>query len=260
MLQSVARPRLAQAEGRLTAASLTSGCSFSWDSSGVKDVLFGGKAAADIVPGTQEAPPKSATNADAAEAAKAKKKEETGLRRIAILPVAYADASGGQPCDLCPPSVQMKPTSALSARLVTGFIYEAIARHPRLLFPSPDAVEKAMAASPGRSMRQTAAQLAAAGRADAVVVAALVELRPRVGPDDAPTQPAGVALYTAIMDARTDAVRWSDTFDRDESGRGIFRGVYDKVMNDRPIRWNSAESYSEHAVDELIEDLVDELD
>ena len=152
----------------LVAASLMSGCSFSWDSSGIKDVLLGNRRPADIVKGEEQ--PGSTTNADAdplAEQASppAPRPEDEGdnessLRRIAILPVAYTDGVAGQPCDVCPASVAMQPTNALAARLVTGFIYEAIARHPRFLFPSPETVEKTMAATTGRSFRQATTALA----------------------------------------------------------------------------------------------------
>ena len=252
--------RLVAAIPVLLAASLMSGCSFSWDSSGVKDVLFGNTRAGDIVK-EGEKPPETATNADASAMSDADMLgEESSMRRIAILPVAYTDGSAGQPCDVCPPSVVMKPTSVLAARLVTGFVYEAVARHPRFLFPTPETVEKSMASTPGRSMRAAALQLGTAGRAELVVAAALVELRPRVGPDDGPTQPAGVALYASLIDARTGEVVWSDTFDRDETGRNFILRAYDKLMNDAPVRWHSAEGYTEVAADELVEDLVDELD
>jgi hypothetical protein len=261
-LRRVTDRRTAAATALLLAASLMSGCSFSWDSSGIKDVLLGGKKPADIV--KPEEKPKSSTDADAVGAGKVQDETfggESSLRKIAILPVAYSDGTtAGQPCDLCPPSIAMKTTSRLAARLATGFIYEAIARHPRFLFPTAETVEKTMQASPGRSMRQAALNLANAGRADLVVVAALVELRPRIGPDDGPTQPAGVTLYASLVNGRTGEVVWSDTFDHDQSGRNFILSAYDKVANDKPLRWSTAEGYSEHAVDELVEDLVDEVD
>jgi len=251
-----------------TMSALLSGCSFSWDDSGIKDVLLGNRRPADIVKGEEQPNTTTAAEADPlAEQAKPpaprpedEGSEESSLRRIAILPVAYSDGSGGQPCDVCPPSVVMKTTSAMSARLVTGFIYEAVALHPRFLFPSPETVEKTMSATPGRSFRQATLALASAGRADVVLASALIELRPRVGPDDGPTQPAGVALYIAMLDGRSGAILWSETFDQDESGRGWFKRLYDKVMGDQPVRWHTAEGYSEVAADELVEELVDELD
>jgi len=270
--QPAAARRFAAAIPVLIAASLTSalvsGCSFSWDDSGIKDVLLGNRRPADIVKGeeqqgtsaTAEADPLAEQASPPAPRPEDQGDEESSLRRIAILPVAYSDGSGGQPCDVCPPSVAMKSTSAMSARLVTGFIYEAVARHPRFLFPSPETVEKTMAATAGRSFRQATTALASAGRADVVIAPALIELRPRVGPDDAPTQPAGVALYIALLDGRSGAILWSETFDQDESGRGWSMSLYDRVMGDRPVRWHTAEGFSEVAADELVEELVDELD
>ncbi|MFN2425992.1 MAG: hypothetical protein ABR587_06055 [Candidatus Binatia bacterium] len=255
------RPTFLRGAAVMLSVSVLSGCSFSWGSGGISDVLFGGRQAEDIVQG--EEPAKGSAEEKAAAAAKAEEEllgEESNLRRLAILPVAYSDGTAGQPCDLCPPSVAMKPTSALAARLATGFTYEAIARHPRFLFPAPDAVERAVAATPNRSLRQAALQLAADGRAELVAVLALVELRPRIGPDDAPSQPAGATVYAALVNAKSGETLWSDTFDRNESGRGFILKTYDKVANDQPIRYRTAEGYMEHAVDELIEDLVDEVD
>lgn len=256
----------------LLAAAAMSGCSFSWDSSGIRDVLLGGRKPSEIAPAAEPVDTNAATNADAAARSEAEAKataeaeaaaasdDERTLTKVAILPVAYVDAAGSIPCDLCPPSVQMKSATAHAARLTTGFIYEAIARHPRILFPPPAAVDRAMAATPSHGMRETAAALAAAGNADVVVAAALIELRPRVGPDDAPETPAGVTLYVSLVDARTGEVRWSDTFDQNESGRNVLLRTWDKVAADRPIRYSTAEGYCEYAADELIEDLVDELD
>ncbi|MFN2376659.1 MAG: hypothetical protein ABR538_08985 [Candidatus Binatia bacterium] len=252
----------------MLAASLLSGCSVTWGEGGITDVLFGGKPAAEIAPQPGDQPPATAAEAAAASEQGApppalKQEEEDGersLRKIAVLPVAYSDAAGGQPCDLCPGSLVMKPTTKVQARLLTGFIYEAVSRHPRILFPTPESVDLAVQAAPGRSFRQAMASLAAAGRADYVIAIALLELRPRVGPDDAPEQPAGAAIYASLLHARSGEVLWSDTFDENESSRGIFLGAYDKVMNDKPVRWRSAEEFSEYGADELIEDLVDELD
>jgi hypothetical protein len=247
----------------LLAASAMSGCSFSWDSSGIGDIFLGGRKAADIVADGQP-PPEPGSEAEAraaAEAQAAAEAEESGssLRKVAILPVAYTDGATAQPCDLCPTGLAMRPTGRLQARLATGFIYEAIARHPRFLFPTPEVVDRAMAGTATSSMRETAKALAASGLADWVVVAALLELRPRVGSDEAPEQTAGVVLYASLVDARTGNVVWSDTFDRNEPSRGFVYGTYDKVMNDRPVRYKTADAYVEDAVDELIDDLVDEI-
>ena len=253
--------------------ALFAGCTFSWDDSGIKDVNVIGRRPGDIGPqdgkegkeGTtasaEGAAPAVATPAPAGSvAAGAPVSEDSSLRRIAILPVAYRDQTGGQSCDLCAGAPEMKPTNAMSARLATGFLYEAIARHPRLLFPPPGVVDQTLRATPGQSYRAAATSLSAGGKADYVVAAALLDLRPRVGPDNGPDQPAGVAMYAALVDARSGEVLWSDTFDDDESGRNLMLRAYDRVMNDKPIRWRSADEYCEHAVDELVEDLVDEVD
>jgi hypothetical protein len=242
----------------LVAATLLSGCSFTWGEGGIGDILFGGRKADEIV--GQNDPNQNQAKPGVTAAPAAAEVEGSSLRKVAILPVAWTDGTNGQPCDLCPPSVTLKATDALSARLATGFIYEAVARHPRFLFPPHAAVEKTLDQTPGHSMRQAMATLSSGNRADYAIIAALVELRQRVGDNKNPESPAGVAMYAALVDAKTGETIWSDTFDDNESSRGVFLGTYDKVMNDRPIRWSTAQEYTEHAVDELIEDLVDELD
>ncbi|HEY2774450.1 MAG TPA: hypothetical protein VGK20_10435 [Candidatus Binatia bacterium] len=243
------------------AALMITGCTFDWGSGGISDVKVAGRTV-----GTP-----TATNADngedaaaAAEKAKEKAKQEekakASLRRIAILPAAYNDASGGRPCDLCPPDVKMKPTSLHSARLATGFVYEAIARHPRLLFPTPETVDRTTAQTTSHGMRETGAKLAAAGQADYLVVSALIELRERVGSDDAPTSPAGVSLYVALVNAHTGETIWSDTFDRNESYDNFVTRSYDKIANDKPVRYSTADGYTEHAVDKMIGKLVKKID
>lgn len=253
----VCPPRFATGATLLLAALLASGCSFSWDSSGISDIFLGNRKASDIVTGPQ-VPPEPGAQAGAPVAPE--EDPSTSLRRIAILPVAYTDGATAIPCDLCPPDLALKPTGPLQARLATGFIYEAIARHPRFLFPTPDVVDRTMAGTASNGMRETAAALAKAGLADWVVVSALVEQRPRLGDDEAPDQTAGVTMYAALVDTRTGNVEWSDTFDRNESHRNFLYNAYDRIVNDRPVLYRTAEAYTEVAVDELIEDLVDELD
>lgn len=230
----------------LAVMSGVSGCSFSFgDDEGPSDITIAGRSPGQLVGG-----------AEGVEGAKSASDDDRGLRKIAILPVAFRDAAGGYACDLCGDSVQMQETSAAAARLATGFLYEAVARHPRILFPNHQAVEKVST----RGMRQAAADLAAAGTADAVIVAALVELRPRVGPDDSPEKPAGVTMFLSLVDARSGTVHWSKTFDREEAPPNWFRLLLHKIWGDTPRRWSTAEGYTEHAADELVEDLIDYLD
>jgi uncharacterized protein (DUF1697 family) len=177
------------------------------------------------------------------------------LRTIAILPVAYVDeAGGGYPCDFCE-GVELKPTDAKAARLVTGFFYERMARHPHLLVPSPETVD-AVAAD---GMRAAATSLAEAGRAEAVVAASLIELRPRLGDDQNPEKPAGAALYASLVDARSGEILWSKTFDRDEKSTSRTRRAWQRVAGNKPWRWSTAEGYSEVAVRSLVKDLVEFL-
>ena len=244
-LQPLRRP----AAAALLAMTLA-GCSFSWGEKGASDISIAGRSPASLVEGATAAEPGATMTPEQAKA------EEKGLRRIAILPVAWSDATGGSPCDLCAPDVAMKESDALTARLATGFLYEAVARHPRILFPPHQAVENAS----GRGMRQAAAILAGQGQADAVIVAAILELRPRVGSDDAPEKPAGAAVYMALVDSRSGAVLWSKTYDRDEPTRSWYRQALDRLWGDRPQRWHTAQSFTEVAIDELVEDLVDDME
>lgn len=223
-----------------------SGCSFSFgDDEGPSDITIAGRSPGQLVGG-----------AEGVEGAKSASDDDRGLRKIAILPVAYRDAAGGYACDLCGDAVQMQETGAAAARLATGFLYEAVARHPRILFPNHQSVEKVAS----RGMRQAAADLAAGGSADAVIVAALVELRPRVGPDDSPEKPAGVTMFLSLVDARSGTALWSKTFDREEAPPSWFRLLLHKIWGDTPRRWSTAEGYTEVAADNLVEDLIDYLD
>lgn len=238
----------------LMMALLVSGCSFSWGDGGISDVLFGGRKASELGP-QGEALEEGAASAETLSA-----NAETALTRIAIFPTGYLAQDSAQPCDLCPSTLVQKPTSRMAARLVTGFTYEAMGRHPRFLLPFPPEVDKAIAAAPGLSYRAAAVALGQAGKADFVLVSSLLELRPRVGPDDKPETPAGVALSMALLDARSGNVVWSDTFDENETGRGFITRTYDNVMNDEPVRWSTAEEHSEFGVDELVDDLIDAID
>lgn len=232
MFEAPSRREAAPLAALLVALALSlpaAGCSFSW---GGGDSPEGGDDGAAIEIEETKAGP---------------------LRKVAILPAAYVAEDGGYACDLCDPPVSMKPTSREAARLVTGFFHEQIARHPRFLFPTHDVVE----AVSGSGMRQAAASLAAAGKADSVVVAALVELRQRVGTDDAPESPAGATIFAALVDARSGKTLWSKTYDGQQKGRGGMRRTVARIAGSKPFRWGTAEEFSETAVAELVEDLND---
>ena len=181
--------------------------------------------------------------------------EKGGLRKIAILPVAYVGEGGGYACDLCPESVKMQQTSAQAARLTTAFFYENVARHPRLLTARYETV----AAAASKGMRAGATELAARGQADAVLIAALVALRPRVGNDHNPEHPAGAALFASLVDARSGAVLWSGTFDEDEQAPSSFKRMYRKFVGDVQPKWHTAEGFTEIGVKQLVESMVDKV-
>jgi len=226
-------------------------CSFSWGAHKSEDTSA--KPAAAAQPAAPALDP--AAKAAAAAALDAELAKASGLRKIAILPTAYNGADGGYACDLCPESVVMQPTSAEAAKLVTAFLYESIARHPRFLVVRYETVATAAA----KGMRAAAADLASRGQADAVLIAALVALRPRVGDDEKPEKPAGASLFASLVDSRNGTVLWSGTFDEDETARNWFLRRYDRVVGGVPRKWHSAEGFTETGVRSLIDDLVDEV-
>ena len=99
------------------------------------------------------------------------------IRTIAVLPFAYRDEQGGVPCTMCPNPVVMAPTSEDDALLVTAFFYEALTRHPRFQVVPPDVVARFMA----DTMEETTERLEVMQNVDAVLIGALLELRPRLG-------------------------------------------------------------------------------
>ncbi len=198
---------------------------------------------------------KAKTDAEATAASDAER-AKTGLRKIAILPVAYSAGGAGYTCELCPASVTMQPTGAEAARLVSAFFYENMARHPRFLTVRYETV----AAVASKGMRAAAADLASRGKADAVLVAALVALRARVGDDETPERPAGAVLFASLVDARSGAVLWSGTFDEDDKPKGRLHRLYDRIVGGVPRKWSSAEGFTEVGVKQLVEDMVDEID
>ncbi len=183
--------------------------------------------------------------------------EETlGIRRIAILPMAFADPAGGRSCDLCPADLALEPTTAAQARLVTGFFYEAMARHPRYQV-MPD---REVAQLDGLSMRAASQKLAAEDRVDAVLVGALVDLREREGRVAQPTQPAGAAIHSILVDVQTGEPVWAQAFDRNDGGPGAIKRRFDVMVKGQSHRWVTALGVASEGANELVENLVDKLD
>jgi hypothetical protein len=174
------------------------------------------------------------------------------IRRIAVLPFAYRDAQGTVPCTLCPNPVVMAPTSEDDALLVTAFFYEALTRHPRFQVVPPDIVARFM----GDTMEETTERLEVMESVDAVLVGALLELRPRVGSPQDPTDPGGAALYVALIDAETKTQLWNRVFDRTQRPENAVERGYDLVVGDEDPHWLSAEGIAQEAALELVKTMA----
>ncbi len=179
------------------------------------------------------------------------------LIRLAILPAAFAGADGNYPCDVCPSDVTLRGgTTAADARLVTAFFYEQIARHPR--FQVLDHRLTEALAAPG--MRAGMNELVARDLADVVVVPAVIEFRERIGGGANPERPAGLTLYAAVMPLSGADLAWEGRIDDDESPDGRFGGTFRRLVEGGERRWMTGGGFAALAVEELVEDMVDELD
>jgi hypothetical protein len=174
------------------------------------------------------------------------------IRRIAVLPFAYRDEYGTVPCTMCPNPVVMASTSEDDALLVTAFFYEALTRHPRFQVVPPDIVARFMA----DTMEETTERLEVMQGIDAVLVGALLELRPRVGSPLDPSEPGGAAIYVALIDARTKAQLWNRVFDRTQRPENALERGYDVVVGDDSLHWLSARGIAQEAALELVKTMA----
>lgn len=132
-----------------------------------------------------------------------------GVQTIAVLPVAFRGADARLDCDLCPHTLVMAETSADQARLVTALFYEALGHEPKFNVLPYDAVE----AHRGSTMDETVLNLTKSEPINAIVVAALLEMRPRVGPPDAPISRGGASVYAAMLSVPGGQPLWVQLFD-----------------------------------------------
>lgn len=174
------------------------------------------------------------------------------IRRIAVLPFAYRDAEGTVPCTMCPNPVVMAPTSEDDSLLVTAFFYEALTRHPRFQVVPPDIVARFMA----ETMEETTERLEVMQNIDAVLVGALLELRPRIGSPQDPTEPGGAAIYVALIDARTKTQLWNRVFDRTQRPANPVERSYEVVVGDDGVHWLSAQGIAQEAALELVKTMA----
>lgn len=174
------------------------------------------------------------------------------IRRIAVLPFAFRDEHGTVPCSMCPNPVVMAPTSEDDALLVTAFFYEALTRHPRFQVVPPDIVARFMA----DTMEETTERLDVMQNIDAVLIGALLELRPRVGSPQSPTEPGGAAIYVALIDAKTRAQLWNRVFDRTQGPPGAVERGYEVVVGEQDAHWLSAQGIAQEAALELVKTMA----
>lgn len=173
-------------------------------------------------------------------------------RTIAVLPFAYRDELGIVECTMCPNQVVMAPTSEDDALLVTAFFYEALTRHPRFVVVPADTVARFMA----DTMEETTERLEVMANIDAVLIGALLELRPRLGTPQSPTDPGGAAIYVALIDARTKQQLWNRVFDRTQRPEGAAARAYDTIVGSQDAYWLSAQGIAQDAALELMKTMA----
>jgi len=150
------------------------------------------------------------------------------IKRIAVLPFAYRGAGGGVPCDLCPDRLVMAVTSEQDALLATAFLYEGLARHPRIQVIPYERVRQYQ----GATMRETLANLASKEHLDGAVVGALLEMRPRLGDPRDPKQRGGAAVYAALLDVASGEALWTRFYDRSPGRPGRIMHSYNKLVGE----------------------------
>jgi hypothetical protein len=174
------------------------------------------------------------------------------VARIAVLPLAYRDGAGSRSCDLCPDRVVMDVTSEDDAMLLTAFMYEALARHPRLQVVPYETVASAQ----GGSMRATLDRLAQEQQLDAVVVGAVLELRDRIGDPRDPAQRGGAALYAALLDLPSGRPVWKRLYDHTPARPGRAMREYERIVVGEASKSLTAHEVAHVGVNRLVSSLV----
>lgn len=174
------------------------------------------------------------------------------VARIAVLPFAYRDRNGSQPCDICPDKLVMDVTSEDDALLVTAFLYEVLARHPRLQVIPYETVR----AAEGETMTDTLTRLAESEKIDAVVVGALLELRERLGDPRAPEQRAGASVYAALLDLPSGRPVWKRLYDHTPSRPGRAVREYERLIVGEESKALTAHEVAQVGIDRMASSLV----
>lgn len=178
------------------------------------------------------------------------------VRRIAVLPFAFRGSERKRLCTLCPAAVVMARTSETDAQLVAAFFYEALTRHPRFDVVPFELVERFA----GQSMEESLAGLRALQSVDAVVVGALLELRPRIGDPLEPRARAGAAIYAALIDADSGAPLWSRVYDADQALAGRASRRLKTLLSAGPAPTQTALEVALAAADEMVANMARVVD
>lgn len=174
------------------------------------------------------------------------------IRRVAILPFGYRAVGENVACSLCPDKLVMAETSHSEAMLVTAFFHEALTTYPGLSILPFETVERFQ----GTTMSETMDRLYAMEEIDAVLVGALMELRPREGDPRTPTSAGGAAVYAALVEPLTERVLWSGYRDENQKPPPVTIQRMSEIISGEPVRWLSdlgqAQVYAEQLTKEMV--------
>jgi len=173
------------------------------------------------------------------------------VRQIAVLPFAYRGPESRSDCDICPNPLLMSKTSPGDALLVTAFFYEALQRYPRFDVLPYDTVRR----FESETMDETVARITEEHRLDAVIVGALLEMRPRRGDPQKPSLTGGASIYAAALDVSTGEPVWAELFDGTKHPPNFFYRQYKRVVATVDNRRPSSEEIAEYGVTKLVKSM-----
>jgi len=174
-----------------------------------------------------------------------------GVTTIAVLPVAFRGPDDRYDCDLCPHGLVMAETSRDQARLVTGLFYEALSKESKFRVLPYDTVEAHLAAT----MDATAVNLTKSERIDAIVVAALLEMRPRSGPPNRPTARGGASIYAAMLSVPKGEALWTQLFDGTKGRPTWIVRQADRLIGLRDSAHPTEDEIAEYGVNRLVKSM-----
>jgi hypothetical protein len=143
-------------------------------------------------------------------------------------------------------------TSEEDALLVTAFFHEALTTYPVLTVLSSESVERFRT----EDMAESVDRIFAVEAVDAVLIGALMELRPREGDPRTPTSPAGAAIYAALVEPMTIRVLWSGFRDADQKPPPVTFQRASEIISGEPIRWRSALGQAQIYTEQLAKEMA----